>query len=411
MQESFEQYVPASEYLRLHADDLLAALDSAFLSSPLPYKDLSSDQKQTFLKATYAAVLQALSSFENPFTTGFLNQYGLQAELCFAGHQSYLRMVRTAINQCLRRFAQSDSEAASLAIERVTEVLSRAETLYYEAQLVQAQETETQLHRQLSYNQLEARTFAALADNAPDGISVVTLQGVITYHNAAFAALVGYPAQSLLGRSMDEFLRPDERHLAPRIAEHVLEQNSWIGMLHYMRGESDFPAHVSVFALHDDQGNVVAIPGIMRDITKEIQQEEERERFQQEIIENQRLLLRELSSPLIPLTNRAMVMPLIGAIDSQRAQQIMEDLLQGVADHRTELLILDITGVPIVDTHVANMLLQTTQAVKLLGARLILTGIRPEVAQTIVGLALDFSSIETYSTLQAGIAQALRLNR
>lgn len=410
MQETFEQYIPASEYLRLHADELLSALDSAFLSTPLPYRDLPSDQKQTFLQATFAAVLEALTSSENPFNTDFLTRYGFDADICFTGQQSYLRMLRSATNSLLRRFAKNESEAASFAIERVTEVLSQAETRYYEVQLAEAQETEHQLHQQLSDNELEMRTFAALADNAPDGISVVSLQGILTYHNSAFANMLGLPSQSLVGQAMQDFLRPDERHLARQIAEHVLQHGSWIGLLHYMRGERDFPAHVSVFALYNDQGEVIAIPGIMRDITKELQEEEEREQFQQEIIENQRMLLRELSSPLIPLSDRALVMPLIGAIDSQRAQQIMEELLQGVANQRVDLVILDITGVPIVDTHVANMLLQTTQAVRLLGARLILTGIRPEVAQTIVGLALDFSSIETYSTLQAGIAHALRLN-
>lgn len=407
MQESFEQYIPASEYLRLHADELFVALDSAFLSSALPYRDLLTDQKQVFLQASLTAVLEALSSLDNPFNAGFLTRHGIEANVCFFGQQSYLRLLRTATTSLLRRFAKDDSESASFAIERVTEVLSQAEARYYEAQLVEAQQNESDLQQQLTINQFEMRTFAALAENAPDGISVVDVHGSLTYHNKAFGTMLGYPSESLVGRSMQELLRHDERHRPAEIAKHVFVHGSWLGVLHYMRGEASFPAHVSVFALYDEQGEVVAVPGIMRDITKELNDEAERDQFHQQIIEHQRLLLRELSSPLIPLSERAMVMPLIGAIDSQRAQQIIEDLLHGVAQQSTDLVILDITGVPIVDTHVANMLLQTTQAVKLLGARLILTGIRPEVAQTIVGLALDFSSIETHATLQAGIAQAL----
>jgi PAS domain S-box-containing protein len=410
MQESFEQYIPASEYLRLHADELFVALDSAFLDSALPYRDLSTDQKQVFLQASLTAVLEALSSLDNPFNAGFLTRHGIEANVCFFGQQSYLRLLRTATTSLLRRFAKDDSESASFAIERVTEVLSQAEARYYEAQLVEAQQNESDLQQQLTINQFEMRTFAALAENAPDGISVVDTNGILTYHNQAFASMLGRPTESFVGRSMQELLRPDERHRPAEVAKHVFTHGSWLGVLHYMRGDANFPAHVSVFALYDEQGEVVAVPGIMRDITKELREEEERDQFHQQIIEHQRMLLRELSSPLIPLSERAMVMPMIGAIDSQRAQQIIEDLLHGVAEQNTDLVILDITGVPIVDTHVANMLLQTTQAVKLLGARLILTGIRPEVAQTIVGLALDFSSIETHATLQAGIAQALRRN-
>jgi rsbT co-antagonist protein RsbR len=82
-------------------------------------------------------------------------------------------------------------------------------------------------------------------------------------------------------------------------------------------------------------------------------------------------------------------------------------LLDGVVTHHAAIVILDITGVPIVDTHVANALVRTAQAVKLLGTQLVITGIRPEVAQTIVGLALDLRNIVTQATLQSGIAFAL----
>jgi rsbT co-antagonist protein RsbR len=102
-----------------------------------------------------------------------------------------------------------------------------------------------------------------------------------------------------------------------------------------------------------------------------------------------------------------MVMPLIGAIDSNRAQQVIETLLAGVASSGATSAILDITGVQIVDTQVANALLRAAQAVKLLGARVVLMGIRPEIAQTLVGLGLDLSGIVTRATLQSGIAFAL----
>jgi rsbT co-antagonist protein RsbR len=103
-----------------------------------------------------------------------------------------------------------------------------------------------------------------------------------------------------------------------------------------------------------------------------------------------------------------MVMPLIGTIDTRRARQVVEALLDGIAQTRAQVAILDITGVPLVDSQVADVLVRSAQAVKLLGAQVVLTGIRPEVAQTLVGLGVDMRGIVTRSTLQSGIAFAFR---
>jgi anti-anti-sigma regulatory factor len=126
----------------------------------------------------------------------------------------------------------------------------------------------------------------------------------------------------------------------------------------------------------------------------------------EETIQAQNAVLAELSTPLIPISDEVMVMPLVGAVDSKRAQQVLESLLQGIASCRARIAILDITGVPVVDTQVANALIRAAQAVKLLGAHVVLTGIRPEVAQTLIGLGADLSGIITRSSLQSGIAYA-----
>jgi rsbT co-antagonist protein RsbR len=130
----------------------------------------------------------------------------------------------------------------------------------------------------------------------------------------------------------------------------------------------------------------------------------------EETIRAQQAALAELSTPLIPISDQVMVMPLIGAVDSQRAQQVIETLLEGIARSGAVVAILDITGVPVVDTQVANALLRAAQAVKLLGAQVVLTGIRPEVAQTLVGLGADLSGIVTCGSLQSGIVYANRRN-
>ncbi len=118
--------------------------------------------------------------------------------------------------------------------------------------------------------------------------------------------------------------------------------------------------------------------------------------------------VRQLSSPVIQVWEDVLVLPLVGAIDSRRAMRIMEDLLTGITRYQAEQVIIDITGVPVIDTSVANYLLQTIKAASLLGARCMLVGISAEMAQTIVGLGLDLRDITTYSNLRAGIQAALQ---
>jgi anti-anti-sigma regulatory factor len=146
----------------------------------------------------------------------------------------------------------------------------------------------------------------------------------------------------------------------------------------------------------------------VEDITERKRAEEllQQAAAQKQTIQTQQAMLAELSTPLIPLGDQVVVMPLIGAVDSTRAQQVLETLLQGIASSAAQVAILDITGVPVVDTQVANGLIHAARAVKLLGAQVVLTGIRPEVAQTLVGLGADLSGIVTRSTLQSGIAYA-----
>jgi DNA-binding LacI/PurR family transcriptional regulator/anti-anti-sigma regulatory factor len=142
--------------------------------------------------------------------------------------------------------------------------------------------------------------------------------------------------------------------------------------------------------------------------TAELERETaERERLQQEVIEAQKRALQELSTPVIPIMERVIVMPLIGSIDTLRARDITRALLAGIREHQAKVVILDITGVPIVDSGVANHLNKTIQAARLKGARTIVTGICDAVAETIVDLGIDWSGIETLFDLQKGLRAAL----
>jgi rsbT co-antagonist protein RsbR len=112
----------------------------------------------------------------------------------------------------------------------------------------------------------------------------------------------------------------------------------------------------------------------------------------------------EMSVPILPLLDDVLVMPLVGALDSGRMAQAQERALQAIETEQSRFLLIDITGVPVVDTQVARGLVEIVQTTRLLGAEALLVGIRPEVAQAIVGLGIDLQEIPTRSSLQSGIS-------
>src|SRR5262245_136102 len=129
----------------------------------------------------------------------------------------------------------------------------------------------------------------------------------------------------------------------------------------------------------------------------------------EQALSSQSQLIQELAAPIVPIVEGVLLLPLVGTIDSRRAAHAMELALERIVAHQADVLILDITGVPLVDTGVANHLLQMTRAVKLLGAQVVLVGVSSEVAQTIVQLGVDLRDITTLANLQAGIGYALGL--
>ena len=132
---------------------------------------------------------------------------------------------------------------------------------------------------------------------------------------------------------------------------------------------------------------------------------EERER----VIKEQQEALRELSTPVLQLRDRLLILPIIGVLDSARARQLTEQLLGAIRDNRATVVVIDITGVATIDRTVANHLVQTVEASRLMGARTILTGLSSEIAQTLVDLDVDLGMMETVGDLQGGIEEAERL--
>jgi rsbT co-antagonist protein RsbR len=242
--------------------------------------------------------------------------------------------------------------------------------------------------------------------NAPNAILVANIDGVINYANQATRTLLGYDTAMTDVQITDHVAASPEQFTD--MAAQIASKGMWSGLLDYRRRDGEVvQCYASSFLIRASDNSPAVIASIINDMTDQLRVEQERMGLQEQVIQAQQVALRELSTPLMPLADGIVAMPLIGTIDSRRAQQVIEELLQGVSDNRAATAIIDITGVPVVDTQVAGALLRAAQAVELLGARVILTGIRPEVAQTLVGIGVNLGSIVTRSTLQDGIAYAL----
>ncbi len=252
----------------------------------------------------------------------------------------------------------------------------------------------------------ELRTFKALVDNAPDGIIVADTNQVITYANAAMLDMLGY--QSLVGMPASAILPPHTLQQMPELTRLALAGGKANVQIDYLRRDGAIiTVNAAGLAVFNESGQLIGFATINRDISEQLRLEEERRRMQEQVIAAQQAMLRELSTPLLPIAEQVVAMPVIGAIDSHRAAQIMETLLEGVACYRARIAILDITGVRVVDTQVAGALMRVAQAARLLGAQVVITGIGPEVAQTLMHIGAELTSMIAKPNLQEGIAFAL----
>lgn len=241
------------------------------------------------------------------------------------------------------------------------------------------------------------RQYERLVAMALDLACVVDFEGHLLYVNRAWEEVLGYTVAELVGVPIATLLHPDDVQGVEGAAAELVAAGG-----RAIRYESRWKRRDGAY--RSLEWNAVAVMeekrtyAFARDITARKEADA--------LIRQQEEALRLLSTPLIPISDQVLVMPLVGALDARRAEQVIETLLAGVSRSGARAVILDVTGVAVMDTHVADVLLRAARAVNLLGARVILTGIRPEVAQTVVALGVDFAGIITCGTLQAGIAQA-----
>ncbi len=293
---------------------------------------------------------------------------------------------------------------ARLNMQRGDEIGQISRTLDAMAEHIQ------NLFATLSANEAQYRL---LAENVADMITRTDVHGVYTYVSPVSFAILGYPPDEMIGTHWRDYIHPDD--LADlQLAEQSGDTLSLSRIYRMRRRDGEYVWLEASVRLLPTAGGATEFITVARDITERRAAEEalnqarqEHEQLQQQIIEAQKQAIQELSSPVIPIMNGVIVMPIIGSIDTTRARDITRALLAGISQHRAQIAILDITGVPIVDSGVADHLNRSIQAARLKGTHTIITGISEAVAEAIVDLGIDWRGIETVRDLQTGLKSAL----
>jgi PAS domain S-box-containing protein len=256
-----------------------------------------------------------------------------------------------------------------------------------------------------------------LIDNVRDyAIFLLNADGTVATWSAGARRLQGYSPAEIIGKHFSIFYPPEDvkagkpaMELREAAREGRYEDEGW----RLRKDGSRFWANVIITALRDEAGQVRGFGKISRDLSERRKSEDDLrqayadlEKRAQEKASELFEAIRALSTPVLPVRPHLLVLPLIGLIDSARALQFTEQLLTAIRTYRARAVVLDITGVLVVDSKVANHLLQTVEAARLMGTSVIVTGISSEIAQTLVRIGVDLTRLTTATDLRAGLEQA-----
>jgi PAS domain S-box-containing protein len=241
----------------------------------------------------------------------------------------------------------------------------------------------------------------SLIEASLDPLVTIAPDGKITDVNAATESITGCSRTKLIGTDFSNYFTDPEKardgyqqvFREGQVRDYPLELRHLDGRV------TSVLYNASVY--RDETGSVVGVFAAARDIT-------ERKLAEERIRQQSREIL-ELSTPVMQVWEGVVAVPLIGCLDSQRTQQFMERLLDRIVETNSPVALVDIMGVPTIDTQTAQHLIETITAVRLLGAQVVLTGVRPAIAQTLVHLGIDLSGITTRSSMAAGLLVALDL--
>jgi len=251
---------------------------------------------------------------------------------------------------------------------------------------------------------MTAEMFALMLDNVTEyAITMLDVEGHVLTWTPAGERMKGYKPNEIIGKHFSVFYpqedvdagKPD-RELENTLREGRFEDEGW----RVRKDGSKFWANDVITALRDPNGKLKGIARISRDLTARKHSEEQIRRQTQEILEM-------ATVPVVQVWEGILLVPLIGMLDSDRSQQLMERLLERITQTTSTVALLDITGVPAIDTQTARHLVETIKAVRFIGADVVLTGVRPSIAQTLVHLGVDLDGITTRSSLTGGLRVAL----
>jgi PAS domain S-box-containing protein len=243
---------------------------------------------------------------------------------------------------------------------------------------------------------LEAITDYEVIRLSPDGMVQSWSPGAMN--------LKQYTEEEVLGRHVSMFYPEEDvksgladREMAAAVREGRFESEGW----RVRKDGSRFWAWVVLAPILDADGMVQGFVKVARDLSER--------REQELVVQRQRDEILELSTPVIQVWDKVLVLPIIGTLDSMRASRLTESLLERISLEQAEVVILDVSGVPAIDTDVAQHLLKTVEAARLMGTVSVLSGVRPETAQAMVHLGIDLGSLRSRTTLKDALKLALRL--
>lgn len=252
--------------------------------------------------------------------------------------------------------------------------------------------------------ELETQQFlAAIVDSSDDAIIGKTLDGRIVSWNAGAERIYGYAEEEILGSPIGILLPPNSHDEVPQILDRIRrgERVDHFETVRVRKNGEKVDVSLSVAPIKDASGKIVGASTVARDIT-------EQKRLREALTQRAREIL-EVSTPVLQVWEGVLVAPFIGTLDTQRAEQFTERLLAHIVETNSSVALLDVTGVPAVDTRTAQHLIETITSLRLLGAQAVLTGVRPSIARTLAHLGISLSDVVTRSSLADGLRVALDL--
>ncbi|CAN92854.1 MULTISPECIES: PAS domain S-box protein [Sorangium] len=268
-----------------------------------------------------------------------------------------------------------------------------------EGELVERRRVETALRAS------EAR-FRAIVEGQTELICRFRPDGTLTFVNEVYCRFFDKTPEELVGHRFTPLIPEEDQRLLEKQFATVGPENPILhtehrvlcpdGSVRWLRWTNRAPV--------GDEGLHAEFQSIGVDVTERRRAEDEVRRLNRELEQ----LVRELSTPLMPVADQVIAMPLVGFLDAARAAAALETLLQGVTTYNARTVVVDITGVGVFDAPVADAMIRLAKAVKLLGAQAVLTGIQPRIAQSLIEQGVGLGDLVTLQTLKEGIAFALR---